>query len=199
MFRLIIILVCGVVLWEGADRVGVAMFNNDLQSFVIDDVESNGVGDARYIEVTGAMPEGTMVYTTDQDTGHVTDVVFPVSTLEKVILATEEEPVQATLYIVRDPNNMGEQSCTLDNDFCIEFEEKSYTGIVQVGLNDMDDETQDLFVSNGIPISDDVIVLEENAKPTPLLRSFGLMGAALLVLLVSLWSFTWGKGDEAEA
>lgn len=199
MFRIIIILVCGVVLWEGFDRVGVAMFNNDLQTFAIGDVESNGVGDARYIEVTSAMPEGTMVYTTDQDTGQVIDVVFPVSTFEKVILASEEEPIQATLYIVRDPNNMGEQSCTFDNDFCIEFEEKSYTGIVQVGLNDMDDETRDLFVSNGIPISDDVIVLDENAKPTPLLKSFGLMGAALLVLLISLWSFTWGKGDEAEA
>ena len=197
MIRLIIILVCGVVLWEGGDRVGVALMSSELKTLSIEAVEAGEMDGARFIEVTEAVPEGTMVYTVDQDSGNVDDVVFPVSTLAKVILASEEEPIQPTLYIVRDPNNMGERSCTLNNDFCIEFEPQTYKGIVQVGLNDMDDETRDLFVNNGIDIPENVVVLAENNEPTPILRSLGLMGVALVVLLIALWSFTWGRKEDA--
>ena len=203
VLRLIIILACGVFLWDGFDQVGVTMFNNEIKNFTIEEVENGGVGDARYIEVTDTFPAGIMVYTEDQDTGHVSDVVFPVTTLEKVVLATEDDPAQATLYILRDLDKMGEQSCTYDNDFCIAFELQTYKGIVQVGLNDMDDETRDLFVDNGLELPENVVVLAENKEPAAISESLMTMGLALLILLIALWSFTWGKGkgkgeDEAE-
>lgn len=196
MLRLILIVVCGMVAWLGFDGARVALFNADLKSFTIEEVEANGIDGARYIEVTEAIPTGVVVYTEDQKSGAIDDIIFPVSTLENFVLTDDINPAPATLYIKRKPGMRDGEPCNEANDFCIDMDVNTHVGIVQVGLNNMDEETRDLFVENGITLSEDSILLAEGEKPESAVMNLVLMGLAIIGLLVLLWSFTWGKKEE---
>ncbi len=181
--KLILLVVCGALIWGGFDGLRVNMSGSELAHFSIDDVEGDGIGDARYISVSGGVLEGTMVYEYDQKSGKVKSLIFPVvsrDNLFELMLGKGSAPM---LYIERSPVPSG---CVEENTFCLEDEDvEAYNGIVRVGLDSLDSESRELFTGNGIEVPDNAIFLDENAKPreawsNALMMLLGIVGLVLM-------------------
>jgi hypothetical protein len=182
--------------------------DNDLKKLSMDELMKEGIGDSRYLEITGCYSTADIVYKYSQKSpNQVTDVIFPVldSTSFFEAIFNEIESVygdsstqsskfknKTMLLIKRDPNKFSSNCISIRDDHsCLDdlVHEDSITpfsvkGTVLLGLDDLDSETKNLISSLNYNISDKVIFLEENSEPKGKVLSFLMILGGILGLVV---------------
>ncbi len=169
--RPILVVIFLLVAWIGFDGLRDNFVHSELIEFSVDEVEARGIGDARYITVRHATPQGTYIVDQGED-GSVSRVIFPVTSAQKAAAALGGEKVVLRLYIERNTAN---EVCNAANTFCIAMQPASYKGTVVKGIDSIDARTADLFEQAKFEIPENIVLLSENRKP-----DFGWFHAAVL-------------------
>lgn len=172
--------------------------DDDLKKISMGELIKDGVGDSRYLEITGCYSKGDIVYKySPKSPNKVTDIIFPVidsaAFIDAIInemaleFGDEDSSIKQNkdlnktmLLIKRDPNkfsstciSQGEDHTCLDDLLTVDsISPFSIKGTVQLGLNDVDSETRKLISSLNYNVSDKVIFLEENTEPKGKALSF---------------------------
>jgi tellurite resistance protein len=180
-----------VIAWVGFTGLRDNFVHSELMEFSVDRVEAQGVGDARYIVVRHATPQGTYMVERGAEDGSVRRVIFPVTSARKAAAALGGEKVALRLYIERNTEN---EVCNAANTFCITMEPTSFKGTIKKGGDAVDEGTRDLFAEAGFSIPENIIILSENRKPL-----FGWFDVAILAFgLIGLGFCLRGPGAKEQ-
>ncbi|HEY0738089.1 MAG TPA: hypothetical protein VGD69_24445 [Herpetosiphonaceae bacterium] len=189
IIRVVIALVFGgVLLYLAVDDLTVYFNHSELQSFTIEDIETNGVGDARYIEVADGSPIGAFVYETKN--GVPVKLYYPLlsNTSIESYLEDDSQPLIAKVVVSTERF----ESACVEQETCAEPGLRTVSGVVQVGLNSIDQETRDLFADSDFALDENVIYMDMDARPSIFWGLLKLAGG-LAFLLYAIVPFFLGR------
>lgn len=189
IIRTIVALVFGgVLLYLAYDDMTVYFNHSDLQSFTIEDVEADGIGEARYIEVSDGSPIGAFVYETKN--GVPTTLYYPLVSTSSIdnYLEDDSQPLIAKVVVSTDRF----ESACVEQENCAEPGLRTVKGVVQVGLNSIDQETRDLFADSDFALDENVIYMDADKQPQII---WGLLklGGGVAFLLYAIGPFFLGR------
>jgi hypothetical protein len=185
---IIALVVAGVLLWMGYDDLMVYLNHSEVKTFAIEDIEQGGIGDARYIEVGDGSPIGTFVYETRDNVP--TKLYYPLLSEESIgaFLEDESQPLIAKVVV---STSKFEAAC-IEQENCADPGARTVRGVVQVGLNSIDQETRDLFADSSFALDENVVYIDADSEPQMLWGMIKL-GAGLLFLIYAIGSLLWNR------
>lgn len=189
IIRAIIALVFGgVLLYLAYDDLTVYFNHSELQSFTIENVEANGIGEARYIEVADGSPIGAYVYETKN--GVPTKLYYPLLSPSSIdsYLEDDSQPLIAKVVV----STARFESACVEQENCADPGLRTVKGVVQVGLNSIDQETRNLFADSDFALDENVIYMDADKEPQIF---WGLLklGGGLAFLLYAIGPFFWSR------
>jgi len=163
----------------------------DLKTISLKDIESEGIGDSRYIEVTNCYLLGDFVYEYDEKSpSTITNIIFPIVNKDAYLdfsedfsleLGEEKSEKQASTILIVKRNkekfnpNCGTDSTCLDDLWSVEnYAESGFSikGVSLLGLDELDEKTRNLILSLDYDLDLNVLYLEEDAEPQGFFMSF---------------------------
>lgn len=173
--RVFLLLLSAFVTWLGFDMVRVSAAGTEVHTVSIEAVERDGVGAARYLDITGGLTDGSYVYSYLESTGTVTEVIYPVASGDTWAGMFDGSPT--TIHVlVRDDGIRGD--CHRSDD-CVQSGPADVRGVTRVGWNALDRETRELLEDVDYQIAGDVVFLDLGSAPAS-------AGSGLLVLLLGV-------------
>lgn len=146
----------------------------ELTTFNIKDIEKNGIGTSRYIQIEDAIATGDYVKESYEDTGSISKVIYPVCSMGKAIKIENGETREQISVIVID--NTPPKTI-------IDINRTTIIGTALVGLDELEKSTTDLLKS--FYFKQNLIVLELDSTPKD--KEF-----SILFLLLGIFLFIIG-------
>lgn len=192
IIRTVIALVFGgVLLYLAYDDLTVYFNHSELQTFTIEDVETNGVGESRYIEVTDGSPIGSFVYETRN--GVPNKLYYPLLSPSSIDSYLEDDSQPLIAKVVVSTERF--ESACVEAENCADPGLRTVKGVVQVGLNSIDQETRDLFADSDFALDENVIYMDSDAQPQILWALLKLAGG-IAFLLYAIVPFFLGRSSS---
>ena len=204
--KLIGLLICFFSCYFGYDGLN---GNFNLKKISLEEVEHNGVGSNRFLEINNCYATGGFVYNVNKKVGQndkIDFVVFPIinkteyqKILNSALDTSKNDGKNATTYVLvkRNPNNYydtcanGDGSCLNDLIGKSLLESNGFTvkGVTISWLEDLTNEQRQMIKSLHINMSDNVIMLQEDTKPKSkmisiVILAFGIIG---FLLILATW------------
>ncbi|GEM_PF-2730316 len=195
----------------GYDGIG---GNQEMVKTSVDEIVKNGVGDNRYLEISGCYATGDIVYEYEESNPKSVDqVYFPVIPKEefyaKVLGELSEEAVTKTkvhVIVKRDKTKYkpeciaaGEDGHTCLDDI-VDFNSDNYLenglvlkGTVRVGADEIGQKKLDLFKTMNYEFAENLILIEENEKMRGKFLSWLMLIGGVIISLVILVSYVYKK------
>ena len=153
MPMLIVFVLACMGLWYGGDGLWVNMTSGKLTTFSIESVEEHGIGNNRFVNITGGTWGQGYVYEYDQETKAVDHVVFALESPETYMAINDGEKAVIHVLVKKKANTstlrlddwVGENGA--DEDSVI------IQGVTLVGFDAIDDGTKNLIESMDVKIS----------------------------------------------
>lgn len=146
----------------------------ELTTFNIKDIEKNGIGTSRYIQIEDAIATGDYVKKYYEDTGSILKVIYPVCSMDKAIKIKNGETREQVSVIIID--NTPPKTI-------IDMNRTTIIGTALVGLDELKKSTTDLLKS--FYFKQNLIVLELDSTPED--KEF-----SILFLLLGIFLFIIG-------
>lgn len=195
----------------GYDGIG---GNQELVKTSVDDIVKNGVGDNRYLEISGCFSTGAIVYEYEESKPTSVDqVYFPVIPKEdfyaKFIGELSKEAATKTKVhvIVKRDKTKYKPECIgsgTDDHTClddiVDFDSDKYLedglvlkGTVRVGADEIGQKKLDLFKTINYEIADNLILVEENETMRGKFLSWLMLIGGMIISLGILGSYLYKK------
>lgn len=193
---LIVFVLACMGLWYGGDGLWVNMTSGKLTTFSIETVEEHGIGNNRYINITGGTWGQGYVYEYDQKTNNVKYIIFPLESLVTFEAVTDGEDASIHVLVKKKANT---HTMRLDDwaenngasDVQVEIQ-----GVTMVGFDSIDEESRKLIESMDMKISENVIFIEEGAEPRSLTKNLLMFVPSLLFFIIIIVGFFKGDDDD---
>lgn len=200
IWRWFLLSLCLYGIWAGLDGLVINFTSNSLQEFTIEDVEKNGVGGNRYVNITGGFRGDMYVY--KERLGQVESILYPVLSYEMINKIAEKmslekeskgsllehtslDPDFKIRVMVNWPLSMSADSFKNWVNENLAVEENDLSGIVLAGWDAFSEDDTKLLRSMGVTFHEDLILIQKGAKPvSPFLNVLYLLcGVAGLYFL----------------
>lgn len=189
--------------------------DHNLLKISLEELETNGIGDSRYLEITDCYTNGSFVYEYNEDSpDSVKKVIFAVINREafeaegmRLLIFGDSIPVDSAerpttrLLVQRSTSKFkadcgaGDGTCTSDlMDQITSGEElQGFTlrGTTRLGLDDLSEEDRSLIESLNFNIGDPVVFLEEDAEPQSTTTALAMLIGGIIGIGMVLLSFRW--------
>lgn len=197
--RLIILIAACMGLWHGGDGLWVNLSSGKLTTFNINTVEEHGVGNSRFIKVTGGTWSNGLVYQVDQNTNQLDHVIFALESPETYIALEQGKsaPVHVLVKKKTDVHVDKLEEWVQQNGGS--DEEVEIQGVTLVGFDSIDDESKSLIESMEMQLSDNVIFIDEGTEPRPITTNLAIFFPSLLFIGFMGYGLTRKKGEKASA
>ncbi|MCB0571720.1 MAG: hypothetical protein KDC66_18250 [Phaeodactylibacter sp.] len=160
IIRLLIILACVVVFINGCNSVISQQFGtHKLRTYTMDEVASNGLGDADFVQVNGAWLSGDFVYKAAKSPSNPGVIIYPILTREQ--LALRDSGLQAEPALIAWTTDFPSQCVEAGN--CIQRGEINLRGIVRELPKDR--RAADLLKDKGYRVSETALRIEHGREP----------------------------------
>ena len=189
MIRLIIIIAAAIGIWNGADGLWVNITSGSLTTFDIRTVEKHGIGNNRYIKITGGTWGSSYTYQVNEKSDDVHYIIYSLQSPETYSNIIDGK--NATVHvIVKKPayipaNNLDKWTTANGSD----DDEVEAQGVTLVGLDSISSGHIDLIESMNITVSDSVIFLEEGTEPRSIITNLLMLiiSSLIIYLLMRSW------------
>ena len=172
--RLIILIVACMGLWYGGDGLWVNLSSGKLTTFNINTVEEHGIGNNRFINITGGTWSQGLVYQMDENTGKLDHVIFALESAETYIAIESGQDAPVHVLVKKQAHvhedHLGEWVTQNGGS----EEEVTIQGVTMVGFDSIDDESKSLIESMNMQLSDSVIFIEEGTEPRSLITNLAM-------------------------
>jgi len=166
------------------DELTISFFDANKTPFTIESVETHGVGDNRFIRITGGLWDEKIVYQyehqeleTDKTQGKVKFILLHLVSPNSVNQAMVQVLVKKATHELPVGKIQEFISTQLPNPFDI-------AGVLRKGFQSLNEETKNL-IQEHMEVAEPFILIDLDASPTPLLLSF-------LIFLMSLAGILFG-------
>lgn len=201
MRKLILLVLASMLAYYGFDGLTI---NKDLVEYSMENIEKKGIGDDRFIKLTGAYPTGEYVYHYDVENPNVANkIIFPLVS-KKVFDKIEEGKTSKfpVKVLVKRSSAKFKRNCVASNscidDVIQQMDNYTVKGVVLPGLDDVDDETKELLNGSGLNIGNDVIFIEEDEEPKSNTKSILMLIGGIIGILLIIGSLFSNDEDEDE-
>jgi hypothetical protein len=204
-FFLIVFFISLIGLVISFDKIRVSLFHSDLATFDIKEVEANGVGNKRYLQINKGVWDGSLVYEAEtyrngeiDSFSKVKSVIIPLMSRTEFDSQTENGVSKIRVLVkfnmpdgttvsnlegvnplisgnIADPKKVWKPEQTKEIG-----EEFSVNGLTLVGINSLDSKSRKLLTSLEHEISPDVIFIEAGSKPGSLTYGLIILGISLV-------------------
>ena len=223
MIRIYILIGLSFLVYYGYDGL---RGDSTLKTISLTELETQGVGDSRYLEITDCFTTGVFVYEYEDDNkDRATSVIFPVinsdaflqeiledeitvaDTTDMSIDTLAKEKITTHLLVKRSTDKFnaecaeGDGSCTKD---LIEYifggeEYRGFTlrGTTRIGIDDLDEKDRELIQSLNYNLADQVVYLEEDSEPRGATASILMIAGGILGMLITIGSWFTGRSSTS--
>lgn len=213
--RIYLLLAALYLSYLGYDGIG---GNQEMVKTSVENIVKNGVGDNRYLEVSGCFATGDIVYEYEESNPNSVDqVYFPVIVKEEFIAkilgeSSEEAETKAKVHVIvkRDKTKYkpeciiaGEDGHTCLDDIADFSSDKYYEdglilkGTVRVGADEIGQKKLDLFKTMNYEFADNLILIEENEEMRGEFLSWLMLIGGIVIILGILGSYVYKKDQAA--
>ncbi len=173
------------LLWFGGDGLLVNI-DDKLKVFDISEVEKNGVGSARFVEIKKGIALGAYTYTVD-DLEKINNVYFPLGS-EQTIIDMYQNKVDKIKINVLIQDKKPDPNC-LKTKSCISFGEINVRGVTRRRIDYETRKAIERLNDELIEVADDLVIVEDNTEPHSVGRNIimilvGMMFVATLVFAI---------------
>ena len=178
MVRIIITLIAIAGVLNGLDGLWINLTPaGKLKSFEIEAVENNGIGNSRYINVTGGVLGGGIAYEYDKKKDNVEYIVYPVVSRGKYAAIESGENIEVQLLVKKKANiPLDNMENIQDLDGMIQA---NVEGVTLAGFRPVKNDIKEMIEAMNLKVSNSVVFMEDGRVPTPLgwnmLNFFGSM------------------------
>jgi len=174
------------IFWGQYDNYQITQ-HNQLKVFNIEDIEKDGIAESRYIKIHSVVNMGSFVYYYNQETKHITKVIYPILSAQKLSKYMNEDNTTKVKVVVVDDTP---SSDCVNNNNCIDINRTTIKGVTLVGWDSLDEDEKALLNSLEIKLEEDLIVLRLDSKPSKDHQfSFWMVLFALGILIVVILGF----------
>jgi len=193
--HLILLILAGMGLWHGGDGLWVNMTSGKLTTFSVETVEDHGIGNNRFINITGGTWGGGVAYQYDQDNHQVDFVIYPLVSADTYTEIAEGNDSSIQILVKKTAHTSEANLDSWLEEQGMNLDEVTVQGVTLVGFNAIGDEFKDLIESMDMTVSDSVIFLEEDSEPRALLNNLAMFIPAFLYFSFMVVGF-FSKNDK---
>lgn len=151
--------------------------DNNLTVYNIKDIENNGIGTSRYIQINDAIATGDYVKVYNKETNEIDRIIYPVCSIDKARKIANGDKKEKISVMVIDNN---------PPDALIDINRTTLKGTALVGLDEIEDSTKDLFKS--FNLKHNLIVLDLDSTPADKEFSLSALLFGILMVLFGLFA-----------
>jgi hypothetical protein len=181
-----IIFVC-IGTWHSYDILQLSYFEANNTPFTIESVEKEGVGNKRFVSITNGVFDGNIVYEYNEETKHVSSIIYPIISREQQQNALfSEQPLMIKILVKQKVDTSVEELDKWIEQQKIIKKNSNIKGIVFFGLKSIDKKNKALVQSN-FHLYDNFIFLEEGRTPKPLIVSASSFFISIIGIILSFF------------
>ncbi len=165
---LVLLVAAAMGLWYGGDGLWVNLTSGKLTTFDIETVEKHGIGDNRYIRITGGTWSDGIVYQMNEKTHKVDHVIFALESAQTYRSHSDGKKTAVRVLVKKPANTSDSRLKKWLGENGADEESVDIQGVTRVGFDSIDDESKRLIESMNMKVDDAVIFLEEGSEPRAL-------------------------------